>query len=139
MKQNDLIKIMITKRNQKTKDGKKKFTIFKTHIALIKKGEEEKGKQPMWITLKFVSDLNVSELGRGLLTVKVADISFPRVYEVIEDDKGEKQYPVVWVRNFKAFEPLEKDVENPFITDEPETDETVFDNDENVEELETQE
>lgn len=129
MKQNDLIKIMITKRNHKTKDGKRRFEIFRTKMKLVVKGEEEKGKQEKWITVKFPRDVNVSELSRGLLTVKVADISFPRTYEITADEKGNPEYPVVWVRQYKSFEPLEKDVENPFVTDESETEETEIESD----------
>lgn len=124
MKQNDLIKIMITKRNQKSKDGKKKYSIFRTKMNLIVKGEEEKGKQARWITVKFPSDVDVKELSRGLLTVKVADISFPSVYEVTQDENGKDVYPVVWVRAFKEFRSIEREVENPFITDEFDTEET---------------
>lgn len=124
MKQNDLIKIMITKRNQKSKDGKKRYSIFRTKMNLIVKGEEEKGKQEKWITVKFPSDVDTKELSRGLLTVKVADISFPSVFEVTQDENGKDVYPVVWIRAFKEFRSIEREVENPFITDEFDTEET---------------
>lgn len=124
MKQNDLIKIMITKRNQKSKDGKKRYSIFRTKMNLIVKGEEEKGKQQKWITVKFPSDVDTKELSRGLLTVKVADVSFPNVFEVTQDENGKDVYPVVWIRAFKEFRSIEREVENPFITDEFDTEET---------------
>lgn len=130
MKQTDLIKIMITKRNQKTPDGKKKFPVFRTKMNIVVKGEEEKGKQPKWVTVKFPSDVDTKELTRGLLTVKVADISFPRIYEVVEDENGKKEYPVVWVREFKEFRETIREIENPFITEESDTEETDIDSEE---------
>ena len=66
----------------------------------------------------------MKEISYGLITVKVADVSFPRVYEITENENGEKEYPVVWIRGFIEFHPIERDVENPFVTDESETDET---------------
>ena len=130
MKQTDLIKIMITKRNQKSADGKKKFVIFRTKMNLIVKGEEEKGKQPKWVTVKFPSDVDTKELTRGLLTVKVADISFPRIFEVVEKEDGSKEYPVVWVREYKEFHESVREIENPFITDESDTEETDIETEE---------
>lgn len=127
MKQNDLIKILITKRNLKSKDGKKKFSTFRTKMFLLVKGEEEKGKQEKWVTVKFPSDVDTKNLSRGLLTVKVADISFPRIYEVTNNKNGEVEYPTVWVREFKEFHSIEREVENPFITDEVDTEETDID------------
>lgn len=122
MKQNDLIKIQISRMNRKSKDGKRKWIEFRTKMNLVVKGEEEKGKQDKWVTVQFDESINTKELSRGVLTVKVADISFPRVYEikdVTDETTGEikKKYPVVWVNAFKEFHAVEREIENPFVTD----------------------
>lgn len=123
---------MITKRNRKSQDGKRKWTEFRTPMMLVEKGKEDEGKKKFWVTVAFDEDLDIKELGRGLLTVKVADISFPKVYEIKTTEDGKKQYPKVWVNNYKEFSPVEKEVENPFVTDEVETEETTFDSDEEL-------
>lgn len=130
MKQNDLIKIEITKLNKKSKDGKKKWVEFRTPMSLTVKGEEEKGKQKKWVTVKFDESINTKELSRGVLTVKVADISFPKVYEITEDEDGKKKYPVVWINAFKEFREVEREIENPFLTDEHDTEEVDIENEE---------
>lgn len=127
MKQNDLVKIMIYC-GKTHNDGKKKFRTFYTKMNLLVKGEEEKGKQPKSVTVKFTSDVDSKNISRGLLTCAVKDVGFPRVYEIKreeqEDGTMKDVYPVVWIRGYKSFEEKEYDVENPFITDEEETEET---------------
>ena len=121
MKQSDLIKIMITKRNRKSEDGKKKWVEFKTPMNLIVKGEEEKGKQKRWVIVRFDENIDTKHLSRGLLTVKVADISFPKIYEITTDEKtGKPKYPRVYVNAYKEFREVELEVENPFVTEEDE-------------------
>lgn len=122
MKQNDLITIQISRMNRKSKDGKRKWVEFRTKMNLVVKGEEEKGKQNRWVTVQFDESINTKELSRGLLTVKVADISFPKTYEIketVDEKTGEtkKKYPIVWINAFKEFRAVEKEVENPFVTD----------------------
>lgn len=130
MKQNDLIKVSISKLNKKSKDGKKKWIEFRTPMMLVVKGEEEKGKQKKWVTVRFDESINTKELSRGILTLKVADISFPKVYEVTKDEDGKMKYPVVWINAFKEFREVELEVENPFITDEKDTAECDIDTEE---------
>lgn len=128
MKQNDLIKVRITALNKKSKDGKRKWVEFRTPMSLVVKGEEEKGTQKKWVTVRFDESINTKELSRGELTVKVADISFPKVFEIkeetAEDGKVTKKYPIVWINAFKEFRAIEKEIDNPFITDESDTEET---------------
>lgn len=123
MKQNDLVTIIIKSKMAKSKDGKKKFRTFRTPMNLIVVGEEEKGKQVKEVNVKFTSDVDAKNITHGKLTCYVKDLGFPRKWEVTENEKGEKEYPVVWVRGFKSFEETEYDVENPFVTDESETEE----------------
>jgi len=124
MKQSDLIKIMITKRNRQSKDKKQKWVEFRSPLMLIVKGEEEKGKQKRWLTVKFGENCETKNLSRGYLTVKVADVSFPKIYEITKDEDGKDKYPVVWINAYKEFREVELEVENPFVTDEKETEET---------------
>lgn len=130
MKQNDLIKIEITKLNKKSKDGKKKWVEFRTPMMLVVKGEDEKGKQKKWVTVKFDESINTKELSRGVLTVRVADISFPKTYTITEDEDGKKKYPVVWINAFKEFREVEREIDNPFLTDEPDTEEVNIETEE---------
>lgn len=135
MKQNDLITIIIKSKMVKSKDGKRKFRSYRTPMNLIVVGEEEKGKQLKEVTVKFTNDVDVKNITNGKLTAYVRDLGFPRKYEITEepDDNGEivKKYPTVWIRGFKSFTETEIDVENPFVTDEHETSETVIDESEN--------
>ena len=123
MKQNDLVTLIIKSKMSKSKDGKKKFRTFRTTMNLIVVGEEEKGKQLKDVTVKFTSDVDSKNITHGKLTCYVRDLGFPRKYEIIENEDGSKEYPVVWVRGFKSFEETEYDIENPFVTDEKETEE----------------
>ena len=130
MKQNDLITIIIKSKMNKTTDGKKKFRSYRTPMNLIVVGQEEKGKQIREVTVKFVSDVDSKNITNGKLTCYVKDLNFPRKYEITENENGEKVYPVVWVRGFKSFEETEYDIENPFVTDEHETEEIEFETEE---------
>lgn len=128
MKQSDLIRIFVTSSKKKSKDGKKKWIQFLTKMNLTVKGEEEKGKQPKWVNLSFcgkeLSDNAKKSITRGYLTVKVSDLQFPKLYEVTEDENGKRIYPEVKVFGFESFEEKLIEVENPFITEESDTEET---------------
>ena len=127
MKQSDVIKIFVTSSKKKSKDGKRKWIQFRTKMNLIVKGEEEKGKQTKWVNLSFcgkeLSDYANKHVTRGNLHVKVSDIQYPKMYEITEDENGKKSYPEVKIFNEFNFTEVLKDVENPFITDEEETEE----------------
>ena len=128
MKQTDIIKIMVTSSKRKSKDGKRKWLQHRTHINLIVKGEEEKGKQPKWINLTFcgkeLNEVAMKTVTRGNLYVRVSDIQYPKVYEITKDEEtGKDVYPEVKVFAFERFEEVLKEVENPFITDESDTEE----------------
>ena len=126
MKQNDLVKIRVY-RGKAIQKGKNKIATYYTKMMIIVKGEEEKGKQLKSVTLKFTSDVDNKNITSGMLTAIVKDVSFPRVYEItIDEETGKKVYPTVWVRSYKSFEEIEQDVENPFVIDEPDTEETII-------------
>ena len=124
MKQNDLVTLIIKSKMVKSKDGKKKFRSFRTPMNLIVVGEEEKGKQVKEVTVKFTSDVDSKNITYGKLTCYVRDLGFPSKYEVTEDENGVKVYPTVWIRGFKSFEEVEREIENPFVTNEQETTES---------------
>lgn len=135
MKQTDIIKIMVTSSKRKSKDGKRKWLQHRTHINLIVKGEEEKGKQPKWINLTFcgkeLNEVAMKTVTRGNLYVRVSDIQYPKVYEITKDEEtGKDVYPEVKVFAFKRFEEVLKEVENPFITDESDTEEVEIEENE---------
>lgn len=121
MKQNDLIKIAITRKNRKSTDGKRKWVEFRTPMNLLVAGEEEKGKQKKWVTVVFDEKCNTNDISRGLLTVKVSDVSFPKKYEIVTTEDGKKKYPKVYINGIESFQPVEIEVENPFVIDSFET------------------
>ena len=56
------------------------------------------------------------------------------MFEVTKDEEtGKDKYPVVWINAYKEFREVELEVENPFITDEKETEETEITDDESEE------
>ena len=126
MKQNDLVKIRIY-RGKPIKKGKNNIPTYYTKMNLVKKGEEEKGKQLCNVTVKFTSDVDSKNITSGLLTAVVKEVGFPRIWEVTEEQQDDgsmkKVYPTVWIRGYKSFEEVERDIENPFVTDEEETEE----------------
>lgn len=128
MKQSDVIKIFVTSSKKKSKDGKRKWLQFRTKMLLTVKGEEQNGKVAKWVNLTFcgkeMSEYANKHITRGYLHVKVSDIQYPKVYEITEDENGKKSYPEVKLFGFEEFREVLKDVENPFITDEKETEET---------------
>lgn len=131
MKQNDLVKIRIY-RGKGIKKGKNTIPTFYTKMKLVKAGEEEKGKQLCNVTVKFTSDVDSKNITSGLLTAVVKDVGFPRKWEIKKDvpqDDGtlKTEYPTVWIRGFKSFEEIEREIDNPFVTDEEETEETEID------------
>lgn len=128
MKQNDLVKIRIY-RGKGIKKGKNTIPTFYTKMNLVKVGEEEKGKQLCNVTVKFTSDVDSKNITNGMLTAVVKDVGFPRKWEIKkdvpqEDGTVKDSFPTVWIRGFKSFEEIERDIENPFVTDEEETEET---------------
>lgn len=119
------------------KDGKKKsFLRYFTHVKMVVKGEEEKGKQLKSLTVKFTEDVS-KQLPKGArffylgLEKPLEQLSCPRVYEVkIEQDKDGneiKKFPVVWIRGYDKYEdipmkPITDDVD--FETEDVTTEET---------------
>ena len=116
---------LLLKSKKKTNQNGAEFRTYFTDVMILVKGEEEKGKQQKDVTVKFTSDVDVKSItGYGKLQCYVRDIGFPRKYVITTEDDGSKKYPEVWIRGFESYTPIERDVENPFVTDEKETPET---------------
>lgn len=110
--QEQLIEVVVLPRQLKTKDGKKKFTSFKTIMNLALKGEKKVERHQL--DLKFREELNdrVKNIKtRGYLVCNAKDVNAPFTYDVVEQD-GKKIYPSVWIRDFKEY------VETPRLHDQ---------------------
>ena len=133
MKQSDLIKLMVVRRNRKSEKNGQKWVSIRTKMNLIVKGEEEKGKQEKWVDVKSYDETYPTDkLTRGIVRVYVRDINFPKVYEITEDENGKKKYPVVKIFTIQDFTPVELEYENPFVVNEQETEETEIDDSEEL-------
>ena len=128
MKQTDIIKILVTSAKRQSKDGKRKWKQHRTAMELIVVGEESKGKQKKWVNVNFcgkeLSAQAQKDITRGYLYVRVSDLNFPRSYEITKDEDGKDVYPEVKVFGYERFEEQLKEIDNPFVTDESETEET---------------
>lgn len=124
-----LIKILVYKKNHTTKDGKRKFTTYRTEMYLPFKNEENKGAQHCYLDLKFGKEIKPERLSefkmRGYITCKSEDVSAPFVYKVeeeVKDGVAKKKYPCVWIHGFEKYEEaVRRQTQNAFVTDEPET------------------
>ena len=109
---------------------KRKFTAYYTKMKIIVKGEESKGKQEKYLTLKFRKEVNTQGIKRGYLIINnLNDLNAPFIYSIEKDEEtGKDVYPCVWVRGFDEYvEELRKHDQSDFITDEEDTKETKID------------
>lgn len=137
MSKEKLVQIMLFVKNQQTKDGRKfKHYSTKMELKVIENGVV-KGIKPKYVTVKFPSNVETKTLTRGIISAKSSDISAPTVYQYDVDengkkvfplnDKGEQQFPTVWIRGYESFEERKKEHEFTFVIDENDTDETEID------------
>ena len=111
------------------KSKQTEFPSWWTPVTIMVKGEEEKGLQKKGLQVKFtkVADkkLPVDFKGGIIVIANPEHINFPYVYEIKQNEDGEDEYPVVWIRDFKEILPLPR-AENTchFEGDEEETSET---------------
>lgn len=128
---------VLSKKVSVKKDGKNKsFLRYFTHVKMVVKGEEEKGKQLKSLTVKFTEEVSkkLSKDARFFilgLEKPVEQLSCPRVYEVKvsndEDGNEIKEFPVIWIRGYDSYEdlpmkPITDDVD--FETEDTTTEET---------------
>lgn len=102
---------VLSKKCEVEKDGKKRtFLTYFTPVKITVKGEEEKGLQRKTLSVKFVQECRIPEPKNFLLTVDLdkKQISIPNVYEIKVNDKGEKEYPTVWIRGYESYKELHR-------------------------------
>lgn len=124
-----MIKIQLLSKDVKSKDGTRKFRTFFTPVNIVVKGEEDKGAQKKYLTVKFKDGVEHSNLKRGILTCKDEDIWIPYVYEITENQEtGKKEFPTVWVRGYEDYQVTKSNRQNTCvpILDEVDTDEVVL-------------
>lgn len=128
---------VLSKKISVKKDGKtKSFLRYFTHVKMVVKGEEEKGKQLKSLTVKFTEEVS-KKLPKDArffilgLEKPVEQLGCPRVYEVKvtndEDGNEIKEFPVIWIRGYDSYEdlpmkPITDDVD--FETEDTTTEET---------------
>lgn len=122
------LRIYSTQKTTTDNNGKKrKFTAYYTKMKLIVKGEESKGKQEKYLTVKFRKEVNTQAIKRGYLIINNSDnLNAPFIYSIEKDEEtGKDVYPCVWVRGFDEYvEELRKHDQSDFIIDEEETEKT---------------
>lgn len=102
---------ILSKKFEVEKDGKKRtFLRYFTPVKIVVKGEEDKGLQRKTVTVKFTQDVRIPEPKNFMLTVDIdkKQISIPTVYEIKKNDKGEDEYPTVWIRGYEAYKELHR-------------------------------
>lgn len=119
-KTNKTIKLLAIKKV--VNSGKTKFNTYITKMNLVVKGEEEKGTQEKWVSLKFRKE--VTQPNKScILICNAKDVDVPSKFVVVEKD-GKKIYPEVWVRAIQEVKELNKKVDqNAFVVDEEDDEE----------------
>lgn len=91
------------------KSKKTTFPSYYTPVMIVVKGEEEKGEQLKGLKVLFSKESDKKlpvDFKGGILEVKGEDINFPYIYEIKTNDKGEDDYPFVYIKNFDSLTPL---------------------------------
>ena len=116
----NLVSLMLYVSKQKTKDGKRTFTSYKTKmdLAVFDTDGNEQGVQTKYVNVKFPRELDVSALKRGILKCKPEDISAPSIWKPKVNEDGSTEYPVVWIRGFEEFIAKPKQHKFTFNTDD---------------------
>ena len=103
MKGEEFMKIKVLKSKKTT------FPSYYTPVAIVVKGEEEKGEQKKGIKVLFskVADKKLPvDFNGGILEVKGTDVNMPFVYEIKTNENGEDDYPFVYIKDFESIAPL---------------------------------
>ena len=103
MKGEEFMKIKVLKSKKTT------FPSYYTPVAIVVKGEEEKGEQKKGIKVLFskVADKKLPvDFNGGILEVKGTDVNMPFVYEIKTNENGEDDYPFVYIKDFDSIAPL---------------------------------
>lgn len=94
------IKIKVITKEHTTKDGKRKFKTYYTPCKILVKGEEEKGKQLKFLNVKFKD----GKTPKYKVSILVATAYVPYIYEIKEDENGNKNYPFVYILDIESEE-----------------------------------
>ena len=137
----NLVSLMLYVSKKQTKDGKRKFTSYKTKmdLAVFDTDGNEQGVQTKYVNVKFPRELDVSALKRGILECKPEDISAPSIWKPQVNENGVIEYPVVWIRGFEKFTPKPKKHKFTFNIDDGDEEDEDEPESEIVEESETEE
>ena len=91
------------------KSKKTTFPSYYTPVAIVVKGEEEKGEQEKGIKVLFSKQADKKlpvDFNGGIIELKGEDVNIPFVYEIKTNDKGEDDYPFVYIKDFDNITPL---------------------------------
>lgn len=116
MAKTNLVEIMIYSKKMKSKDGKKTWTKYSTKSSFMVKNEDGTySRVPHYIDVKFTekafegSNVKLSDIKRGILTVDGKCVGCPTFYEIEEQEDGSKKYPLCFIRGgIVSFKPIEK-------------------------------
>ena len=116
-----LVELMIFTRKRESKDGRK-FTSYSTKYNFKEDGNENRVSH--YVTVKFTQDafegsnVKLSDIKRGKLTVDSSQVGIPDKWEVTEKD-GKKVYPTCYIRGgIVKFTPIAKEHEFHFNTED---------------------
>ena len=125
------VQLLLMSKQAKTKEGKK-FRRFWTRVLILVKGEEEKGKQPKSLTVKFDEGVATKDFVRGIITCDEKDIDLPFVYQIKKDEEtGKDRYPYIQIHKVAKYEERKPKSTIEFcLEDEDETDDTNIDGEE---------
>lgn len=91
------------------KSTKTKFPSYWTPVTIVVKGEEEKGAQEKGLKVLFSKEADKKlpvEFKGGILELKGEDVNFPYIYEIKTNEKGDPDYPFVYIKDFDSIKPL---------------------------------
>lgn len=124
---------LLLKSKKKTNQNGAEFRTYFTDVMILVKGEEEKGKQKKTLTVKFDKSVDTRNIIRGIVKVEEKDIDLPFKYQVKEKD-GKESYPTIYIRKIASYEERKGASTIEFLLEENDTEETVIDDNEEVNE-----
>lgn len=126
--ENNIRKLLILKKINKTADGKRTFVSYTTKMNIADKGEKE--LKTRWIEVRFTKDCIFAEgvdldkvRGKFHLYTTAENLRAPYFYEVKEED-GKKKYPRVFIDAVDRIETINRVApQSAFVTDEQDIEE----------------
>ena len=107
------IKVLSSKQTVTNEKGKE-VTFYRyftpVMIEVFDENGESQGIQQKSLTVHFTKDamkkIDDEKIFAFIESSKPEDIFLPYIYKVKTNDKGEKEYPDVWVRGFEKLTPI---------------------------------